>query len=438
MSKKNIQDLLVVGFALFATFFGAGNLIFPPSIGLAAGSSWSVALTGFFLAGIVLPVLAFIAVSKTGGTLESIADKVSPKFGKIYGIIVMTCIGVMVAIPRTGATTHELGIHPIFPQVSPIITSLIFYGLTIYFAINPTKVIDKIGKILTPVLLLIMFIIIIKGIITPLSSPANTGLENVFSKGFIDGYQTADALTGLVTSGVIVAAILAKGYTDKKIKGKMITLCGIIAGLALFLIYGGLVYIGATGAGVFPNDIEKTNLLIGLVQKIMGNSGLTFLGIAVIFACLTTSVGVSAAVADFYSRLTNNRLSYKTAIILISVISGIIANVGVEAIVNLAMPVLLVIYPISIVLIIMGLFNQYIPNRGAYIGATYCTLFISLFDTMGMLGIKTPVISSFINHLPFANMGFSWLVPAVVGFIAGMFVYKKTIIKDSLISKESA
>jgi len=424
MDKKTFRDMLVIGFAMFATFFGAGNMIFPPSIGFVAGSGWFVALIGFFISAIALPILSIVSTSKNGG-FENIAGKVSPTFSKIFVILIMIIVGVIVGVPRTGATAHELGIQPLLPNISPIITSIFFYGISIYFAINPTTVIDKIGKFLTPVLLIILTIIIFTGITSPISSPVDTGLEDVFTMAFTGGYQTGDALGGVVIASVFMSAIIAKGYSDSKERNKMIMLCGGVAGLGLLLVYGGLLYIGATGSSIFPADVEKTVLLDGLVRGLLGKTGITSLGIAVIFACLTTNIGISAAVGQFFSNLLNNKVTYKAIVIILNIFGLIISNIGVENIVKFAIPIFLVIYPVAIVLIIMGLFDQFIPNRGAYIGAVYCTLLVSIFDTLIMYGINIKPIQSFISYLPFSSKGFSWITPAMFGLIIGILAFSK-------------
>ena len=431
MNKKTLGDTLIIGFAIFATFFGAGNLIFPTSLGFAVGNGWNIAIIGFLLSGIILPMLSIISVGKNGGSIENIAGKVSPIFSKIFTISIMVFVLGLIGLPRIGAVTYELGMLPLFPKVNPIIVSTIFYGITIWFAINPTNVVDKIGKFLTPVLLIILAIILFTGIALPLGTPVDTGIENIFTVGFLTGYEIGDALAGIVIASIFVSAIVSKGYSDSKELSKMSIKCGVVGGLGLFLVYGGLLYLGATGSSLFPADIEKANLLAGIVQKLLGKSGVMALSTAVIFACLTTSIGMSAAIAQFFSDITNNKLSYQVVVVVTNIVAGIFSITGVATIMKIAMPILLIGYPVAIVLIILGLFSHVIPNRGAYIGAVYFTLVISIFDTLVMYGVNIKPIQSFISFLPLSSKGFSWITPAIVGLIIGMLVFPKLIKNDN-------
>ncbi|SHG94944.1 branched-chain amino acid transport system II carrier protein [Tepidibacter thalassicus] len=421
--NKTSKDVLVVGFALFAMFFGAGNLIFPPSLGLISGDKWSFSLIGFLLTGIGMPLLGIIAASKAGGSLSDLADKVSPTFSKILGTVIMLAIGPLLAIPRTGATTFEMGIKPLFPGANQIIASMIFFGITLFLVINPSGVIDKIGKILTPVLLIALITIIFKGITNPIGSPVNTGLENPFSKGFTEGYQTMDALASMVFAGIVISSLIQKGYKDTKEQVKLTIMSGLVAAIGLAIVYGGLMYLGATSSGIFPADIPKTNLTLAITEKILGNAGKALIGISVSLACLTTSVGLTATCGEYFNKLSKGKLSYKFIVVMVSIFSTIVSNFGVETIVKIAVPLLVTVYPIGIILIIMNIFDDFIPNKAAYTGAVFGALCISLFDALAAIGIKISIITNIILKFPLANEGFAWLIPAIIGSIISMSYY---------------
>jgi LIVCS family branched-chain amino acid:cation transporter len=426
MYNKKSKDIIVVGFALFAMFFGAGNVIFPPLLGFLSGDQWNIALFGFVLTSVGMPLLGVIAIAKNGGAIEHLAGKVSPTFSKILGTIIVLAIGPLLAIPRTCATTFEMGVQPLFPHVSPILSSIVFFAITLFFVINPSTVVDKIGKILTPVLLLAVWTIIIKGIISPIDVPIHTGLKNAFSTGFTEGYQTMDALASLLFAGIIIADIAAKGYPNVKEQIKLTMLSGVIAAISLLFIYGGLMYLGATGTKIFPADIIRTQLTIGIAETLLGPTGKIILGITVAFACLTTAIGLTATAGNFFNKLTKNKLSYKTVVIIVTLFSTIVSNAGVELIVKLSVPLLVTVYPVTIVLILMGLFSNFIKHRGLYIGAVYGTLLISIFDGLSAAGVKIDQIHSLIALLPFAAKGFAWIIPAIVGAIVGMLFIKKS------------
>ncbi|MBZ4663561.1 MAG: brnQ [Caloramator sp.] len=422
---KKFNDVLVIGLALFAMFFGAGNLIFPPYIGLISGDKWFVSLIGFLLTGIGLPLIGIIVMSKNNGKFENFAGKVGTNFSKGLGIIIMLAIGPLLAIPRTGATTYEMAIKPIFPGVSPIVVTTIFFAINLYLVINPSSVVDKIGKILTPVLLTMLAIIIFKGITTPIGTPVTTGIENPFSKSFAEGYQTMDALASTVFAGIVIANVVAKGYKDTKDQVKLTLLAGVIAAAGLLLVYGGLMYLGATASGTVSADISKTQLTIMITEKLLGTFGKVALGIAVGFACLTTSVGLTATAGEFFSGLTNNKLSYKLVVTVVTIFSAVVSNFGVEKIVKLAVPLLVTVYPVVIVLIILNIFDEFIKNKNCYAGAVYLTLIVSIVDGLAAIGVNLKGIQAMIAKLPFASASFAWIVPALVGFIIPLLFSKK-------------
>ncbi|MEW5900274.1 MAG: branched-chain amino acid transport system II carrier protein, partial [Acidobacteriota bacterium] len=327
MSKK-VNDVVWVGLALFAMFFGAGNLIFPPYMGFIAGSSWSVALLGFLITGIGMPLMGIMASARAGGTVEHLAGRVNSVFGRIFSIVVILAIGPLLAIPRTAATTFEMGVRPNIPGAPAAISSLVYFGLTLFFALNPKKVVDKIGKILTPFLLLTLALIIIKGIFSPLGPLAGTELDNAFGRGFREGYQTMDAMASVVFAEIIIAAMIYKGYSRASDQVRMTSLAGLIAASGLGLVYGGLMYLGASSGGLFPAEIERTTLLIGITQGILGVAGKMALGLAVGLACLTTSIGLTATVGDYFSTLSKGKLSYKGICLATCLFSGVFATVG--------------------------------------------------------------------------------------------------------------
>lgn len=431
MNKKTLSDVIVVGFALFAMFFGAGNLIFPPSLGLMAGDKWLTSLIGFLLTGIGMPLLGIIAVSKSGGTIEKFAGKVSPSFAKILGTIIMLAIGPLLAIPRTGATTFEMGVKPILPTANPVLVSIVFFAITLFFVISPSKVIDSIGKVLTPVLLITIGIIIFKGITAPVGSLAATGIANPFSKGFTEGYQTMDALGSIVLTSIVIGGLVAKGYTEHKQQMKLTMLSGMVAAAGLLIVYGGLMYLGATASSSYPADVAKTDLIIGVTGQLLGSWGKIALGLTVALACLTTAIGLTATAGEFFSKLSNNRVSYRTVVIIITVFSAVVSNAGVETIIKFAVPLLVTVYPVAIVLIVLSVFDNFIKRRGVYIGAVFGALFVSLFDALAAVGVNITSVQAILKMLPLADQGFYWLVPAVIGAFIGAILFKGEVIVQS-------
>ncbi|HEY8362457.1 MAG TPA: branched-chain amino acid transport system II carrier protein [Tissierellaceae bacterium] len=431
--NKKLNDVVVIGFALFAMFFGAGNLIFPPYIGFELGSKWFLGLLGFMLTGIGLPLLGIITVALNEGSFENFAGKAGKTFANALNFVIVLCIGPLLAIPRTGATTYEMGIASIMPDFNILLACLIYFAINTYFTINPSKVIDNVGKILTPTLFIMLAIIIIKGIIDPIGGFTASKIPNAFGRSFMEGYQTMDALGSIILAGIIVNAVKERGYDKAEDQIKLTILSGLIAALGLLFVYGGLMYLGATASTLFEGEIGKTELLISIVEKEFGNFGKIALGIAVSFACLTTSVGLTATAAEYFSRLTKNRISYKTMVVIISLFSAFIGAFGVEKIIKLSVPILVSVYPVVIVLILMNAFNSFIKNNLCYTYATIFTLLISIVDGLSAARLNVNKIYEVIYYLPFTKEGFAWVYTASLGIILGMMhsAFNKKLKKEN-------
>ncbi|MBU3075195.1 branched-chain amino acid transport system II carrier protein [Clostridium estertheticum] len=412
--KSSTKHSLIIGFALFAMFFGAGNLIFPPFLGKAAGSAYFTSITGFLITGVGLPLIGIIACAKINGTYEKMANRVGKKFAVITSVALILVIGPLLAIPRTAATTFELGIHPLFPSVSQNIIVILYFLVTLAFVLKPSSIIDNVGKILTPALLLMLAIIIFKGIIDPIGPIVNTSYKNGFSKALIEGYQTMDVMASVIFAGIIISSVKAKGYKNAKDIMKMTIKSAIVAVTGLAFVYGGLMYLGTQSSTLFPKNIARTTLVTELVKLDLGNIGSVVLSLCVALACLTTAIGLLASGAEFFANLSKNKLSYKTAAIIMAVVSGLIATNDVDSIVTFAGPVLQILYPIVIVLIVITLLGDKVKNNKVVAITIYTTLIISILDTInatyaGSIG--------FIKFIPLASAGFSWLIPTLLAFV---------------------
>jgi len=424
MNKKT-SDAIWVGMALFAMFFGAGNLIFPPYMGFLSGSMWRVALLGFLITGIGMPLMGIIAAARAGGTIEHLAGRLGPRFSRILSIVVILAIGPLLAIPRTAATTFEMGVRPNLPWVSPAVASIVFFLITLFFAFNESKVIDKIGKILTPFLVVILAWIILKGIFYPLGPIPAENLPHPFTSGFREGYQTMDAIASIVFAEIVIATLIFKGYKKISDQVKMTSMAGVIAASGLGLVYGGLMYLGATSRTLFAPDIERTTLLINIAQGILGSAGKVALGLAVSLACLTTSIGLTATVADYFSTLSKGKLKYKTLCVATVIFSGVFATVGVTKIVQIAIPLLVMVYPVAIILIILTIIGRKTIHRAVYMGAVTGALAVSGFDALTSAGLPIAAINNLIAFIPLAKAGFPWFLPAVAGGIYGAISIKR-------------
>jgi branched-chain amino acid:cation transporter, LIVCS family len=417
--KKN-RDIIVIGFALFAMFFGAGNLIFPPFLGRQVGSGFPAAIIGFLLTGVGLPLLGIIACAKIGGTVENMASRA----GKLFSILVTTAlvlsIGPLLAIPRTAATTYELGIAPLFPGISPIVGIVIYFLINLAFVIKPSSIIDNIGKILTPVLLVMLSIIIIKGIVSPIGQVTTTDYTNIFSSSLIEGYQTMDAMASVLFSSIVIASIVSKGYKENSEITSMTIKSGVVAVLGLGFIYGGLMYLGSQTVEIVPFNISKTELVTLIATGTLGYFGKIALGISVGLACLTTSIGLTATSAEYFNKLSKGKFSYTLNSVLITLISIIIASMGVDRIVGFAGPILMILYPTIIVLILMTLAGKAIKSRLVFSLTVYTSLLMGIADVVSGMGYGKTFLKPALNLIPLSSIGFSWVIPTLAVFLITM------------------
>ena len=428
--KNSTKHAVVIGFALFAMFFGAGNLIFPPFLGKAAGSAFFPSIIGFLITGVGLPLTGIIACAKINGTYDKMAGRVGSKFAAITGVALILVIGPLFAIPRTAATTFELGIHPLFPSVSQNIVVVLYFLVTLAFVLKPSSIIDNIGKILTPALLLMLAIIIFKGIIDPIGPIVNTGYKSGLSKALIEGYQTMDAMASVIFAGIIISSVKSKGYENAKDIMKMTIKSALVAVAGLAFVYGGLMYLGTQTTTLFPADIARTDLVTKLVKLDLGSIGGVVLSLCVGLACLTTAIGLLASGAEFFAKLSNNKIPYKTAAILMAVISGFIATMNVDAIISMAGPVLQILYPIVIVLIIITLLGDKVKNNKVVAITVYTALVISILDTVNTVYANS---IGFVKYIPLQSAGFAWIIPALIAFIISSIMFKSN---DGSINQE--
>lgn len=413
--KNKMKDSIVVGFALFSMFFGAGNLIFPPSLGNKLGDQYLLGIIGFVLTGVGLPLLAILACSRGNGSFEGITDKIGTKFTLILTTVLFFAIGPLLAIPRTAATTFEISILPFFPTWSPIIVMAIYFLINLLFVLRRSSIIDTIGKFLTPALIIILTIVIVKGVIDPIGEMVPTGATNILSTSLLEGYQTMDALAALLFAGVITSSIIQKGYEGKEVKSVLLK-ASVIAVIGLAFVYGGLTFIGAHTVNLVDSGISNTSLLVFIANKILGTFGVVLIGAAIGLACLTTSIGLLTAGATFFEKVTNGKLSYKFNAIAISLISYVIACQGVDKIVKLSVPILNVLYPVAITIIVVTMLNKFITNTIAIRLAVYVSL---------VCGLLFSFFGSALSFIPLASVGFGWVIPTIIALVIGLFIKPK-------------
>lgn len=420
--RKSTKDSIVIGFALFSMFFGAGNLIFPGFLGNSLGSDFLLGTIGFVVTGVGLPLLAIVACSKGDGTFESIGNRIDRKFILIFTTILFLAIGPLMAVPRTAATTFELSVNPFLPNVPAIVAITVYFAINLFFVLKKSAIVDTIGKFLTPALLILLIVLIVKGMVSPIGEIISTNASSVLSSSLIEGYQTMDALGALLFASIVTTSLKDKGYKGKEMP-KMIFKSSLVAAIGLAFVYGGLMYIGAQTSGLVSQEIGKTGLLLLISESVLGKVGPAIIGLAMGLACLSTSIGLVSVGASFFEEISKGKLSYNLNAIVITIISLGVATLGVDKIVALSGPVLNLLYPVSITIIVTTLISKYLKNMKAVRLGIYTSLIFSLLLLIPGLNL---------SFLPLADIGFGWVLPTVLAIVIGLLVFKEKTYETKL------
>ena len=410
--NRAARDVIVVGFALFSMFFGAGNVIFPPYLGMESGPQWLAGFSAYFIADIGLALAAMFALLRVGSS-EAVLQRVGCVPSEILMCAIILCVGPMVAIPRTSASTFEMAIAPNLPGVSAVVFSVLFFALILALCIRESAVVDIVGKVLTPLLLAGLAAIIIKGIVTPLGTIApEAQIDSAVVTGVKAGYQTMDALAALPFGILVLQSVVDKGYTEPGKKFRIMSGSSILACVLLLAVYMGLAYLGATVSAQYTNEIGRAQL---------GKTGMIIFGIVVGLACVTTAVALASSAAAYFAKLCRGKVPYKVFVIVICVFSAVVSNLGLDRIVAIAAPVLDVVYPPTLVLIFISLVVPRLPDRisrGAVIGA----LLMSVLCTLDGYGVPL----TFLHKLPLFELGFAWVLPSVLfGAVTAVLPHRK-------------
>ncbi len=438
MKNLSKKDLVLVSLMLFSLFFGAGNLIFPPFLGQAAGSATWIAMAGFFITAVGFPVLGVIAVAKSGG-LYLLAKRVHPVFAAVFTVLIYLSIGPGLGIPRAGSLPFEMAVAPYLPEgvsvkLSLFLFTLVFFAIAYWLSLSPAKLVDRMGKVLTPTLLLLILVIFIASIFRPLGGYGEaTGeyMTSPFVKGFLEGYLTMDTIAALNFGIVISLAIKSRGVTDDKLVVSNSIKAGVIAGSLLIAIYAVLGHLGATSGGKFGATENGAQTLTNVITYIFGKPGAVLLAVIFTLACLTTCVGLITSCSQYFATLTS-KISYKGFVRILAVLSMGIANMGLTQILSISVPVLNAIYPIAIMLIVLGMMNKlFNGNTIAYRLTILFTGVVSIVDALGQVGIRVGVVTRLFEKLPLYPQGLGWVVPAVVGVLLGIIIkFGKENMKD--------
>ncbi|TYR81803.1 branched-chain amino acid transport system II carrier protein [Priestia megaterium] len=423
MKQLSVKEIIVIGFMLFALFFGAGNLIFPPFLGQEAGTSFWPAMVGFILTGVGLPIIGVIAIASVDNGVQALSSRVHPIFGVVFTTVLYLMIGPFMGIPRGANVAYEMGVAPFLgsqaSEIALVIFSVLFFGLVYWLSLNPTKLVDRIGSLLTPFLLVTIGLL---GLASFVKLDSAFGYvhekyqEAPFFTGFMEGYLTMDTIASLAFGIVVITAIKEKGISSKKAIVTITAKAGAIAGAALCSVY---VLIGVLGAkmGAAKTFENGGELLTTAAEQFYGSVGIVLLGLTVAVACFTTCVGLITACSQYFQTLLPT-VTYQKIVTIVTVISFILANVGLNQIIAFSVPVLTMIYPLTIMLVILSFFHKrYQGLNVIYITTLTLTGIVSIYDGFVHLGLP-----SIFSWLPFYEQGLGWVMPALLGVVIGIIV----------------
>lgn len=434
--KLSKGTMVTVSFMLFSLFFGAGNLIFPPFLGQSAANQTIPAILGFLITAVVLPVLGVVVVARFDG-LDRLSRKVGKYFALVFTVLIYLSIGPGLGIPRAASVPFEMAVAPYLPEhanltLFRILYSLVFFLIALWLCLNPGKLVNRIGRILTPSLLILLCLLFVFFLFrgeTAVAAPQPDYAVSPFLKGFCEGYQTMDTIAALNFGLVIATTLGSFGLKEKKEVLRHTVVAGVAAGVILAAIYLMLTYMGMQSSGIYLIHENGAWTLRSIVYQLFGDPGAILMAAIFTLACLTTCVGLINSISLFFSKLFR-KVSYRTWVLVIVAFSFVVCNFGLNAILSVSVPILNAIYPVSIVLIVLGLLDRKWKNPYLFpftITGTAITSVLYAFDTAKIpLGFLTDLC----RMLPLYDLGFCWvsaaLVCALAAIVLHLFNNKKT------------
>lgn len=447
----NGKETVFVASMLFGMFFGAGNLIFPVSMGQLSGSNMWQAVAGFLITGVGLPLLgvAALGISREDG-LMGLSSRVGRRYGKFFTCILYLTIGPFFAIPRCATVAYTVGVERIIPdsmQTAVLaVFSLLFFAAVLFFSLRPGEILTWIGKVLNPLFLLFLGLLVIRALLSPMGSisgvaPEGAYAAGAFYQGFLEGYNTMDALAGLAFGIIVVNVIRDLGVENPGDVAKNTVRSGILSSVLMAVIYVLVTVVGAQSRGVFPPSSNGGEALALIAGHYFGPAGAVILAAAVTLACLKTAVGLITSCGETFQKIFPKGPSYRKWAVLFSTLSFLIANLGLDAIVSWSKPVLLFLYPLAITLILLTLFGRLFGNDGrvyrwvtGFTAAAAAVDFINSLPGQVLSALRLEKTAEAVrDFLPFAENGFGWICPALLGLVIGILycAYKKSIYRKT-------
>lgn len=419
--KLSRNKMLLVSFMLFSLFFGAGNLIFPPFLGQNAGSHTLPAMLGFLATAVVLPVLGVVVVARFDG-LDRLGQQVGKRFAIVFTLLIYLSIGPGLGIPRAASVPFEMAVAPYLPEgtnttVWMLVYSLAFFLVALWLCMTPGKLVNRIGHFLTPSLLVLLVFLFVcflfRGEVNV--APSQTAYDVApFLKGFSEGYQTMDTIAALNFGLVIATTLGSFGMMEKRDRMRHTVLAGIFAGTILALVYAMLSYMGMCSSGVYAIQENGAWTLRCIVYQLFGAPGAVLLAAIFTLACLTTCVGLINSISQYFSTLFG-KLSYRQWVLVMTGFSFLVCNLGLNAILSISIPILNAIYPVAIVLILLGLTHSlWVKNRWVYSLVVAGTGTVSVIYALDAAQLSLGAVTELCRKLPLYDMGFCWVSVAAV------------------------
>ena len=419
-----LAAISVISSALFSGHFGVGDTIFPPILGRDAGQSWFAAAMGYGIINSLGVLIAYLAVATQQQTLLQISSKVLGRwFGVVFTTLSMLIIGPVFILPRVSSATHEMAVGLFFPNFPLWATLLVFFGLNFFVAYNRAKVIDTMGKLLSPVLILFMAVLVIKGIVSPLASPAVTGMQHPLSEGVLNGYNTMNALGAALFGGWVLKDLALRGIADKKNQAMNLIYIGPIVAVLLLLASTGLTYLGASTG--FAYDAEIGILTVNIAEGLLGIFGKAIFAVLLAFACFTTSVGLTSTAGDVFQEMTGGKLKYEVTVGLSSLVGFLLGLFGLSTIIQYTTPWLMLLYPALVVILLGNLLPRFERIKNAVAAATVTAVLFSIGDFLAGLGLEGNILLSYVSRLPLGDQGMGWIVPTLLVFVLVQLLFPR-------------
>lgn len=432
MKKLTISQFLQLSIMLFGLFFGAGNLIFPPLLGNDAGSVTFISLIAFCVTAVIFPVLGAIVVGKTNG-LSNLAKRVGPVFSVVFTTAIYLSIGPGLGIPRAGSVPFEMAIAPYIPEtlnlnIIRFVYTLVFFTIALLIYLKPNKLVERVGKFLTPTLLLMIAFMFVRIVMMDknIAAPSGDYLKAPVTKGFLAGYETMDAVAALNFGFVIAQAIRRFGIEDENEVTKYEIKAGLLAGSVLFIVYAMLASIGMIGSQKFAGAENGAQVLSESIKLVLGDFGLVLLAFIFTLACLTTCVGLITSGGEYFENLFNNKLSYKAWVYIWTLFSFIMANFGLNKLLAFSVPLLQIIYPVALVLIVMGISHKYLTySKVSYVASAVVAVGLPLVEVLDKtFKINFGFVTNLVKSLTLYEEGLAWLLPTIFVLVFTSLVVK--------------